>query len=303
MGNVKLNEKPTAEDFAYAYAEDSTGATVRVPKEKIHTLETDDTLTQSGIPADAKAVGNKFGKLSEEKVDQTQLTNAVNYALAQAKESGEFDGRNGSDYVLTEADKEEIAENAKEKVLAEVPEEVLVLTELELEALTREEIAVMYEEGTRLIAVVKGYTNLVPLSINTLGAIYNGCGYLNNYRLNSSGAIVSSNNVAVSGFMLYTHGSKIHVVGSTSESALSAGGQYIAVYDSGFNVIAVAYPSSLVNSGIATWSVKNDGRYELVVDTSKLSAWANATYFRVSCTWCVGENMEVAVNEEITGGE
>lgn len=70
MGNVKLNEKPTAEDFAYAYAEDSTGATVRVPKEKIHTLETDDTLTQSGIPADAKAVGNKFGKLSEEKVDK-----------------------------------------------------------------------------------------------------------------------------------------------------------------------------------------------------------------------------------------
>ena len=70
MGNVKLNEKPTAEDFAYAYAEDSTGATVRVPKEKIHTLETDDTLTQSGIPADAKAVGNKFGKLSEEIVNQ-----------------------------------------------------------------------------------------------------------------------------------------------------------------------------------------------------------------------------------------
>ena len=41
MGNVKLNEKPTAEDFAYAYAEDSTGATVRVPKEKIHTLGKD----------------------------------------------------------------------------------------------------------------------------------------------------------------------------------------------------------------------------------------------------------------------
>ena len=69
MGNVKLNEKPTAEDFAYAYAEDSTGATVRVPKEKIHTLETDDTLTQSGIPADAKAVGNKFGKLSQENAE------------------------------------------------------------------------------------------------------------------------------------------------------------------------------------------------------------------------------------------
>lgn len=77
MGNVKLNEKPTAEDFAYAYAEDSTGATVRVPKEKIHTLETDDTLTQSGIPADAKAVGNKFGKLSQEIVDLGGISEAV----------------------------------------------------------------------------------------------------------------------------------------------------------------------------------------------------------------------------------
>lgn len=38
---------------------------------------------------------NDISRLSEEKVDQTQLTNAVNDALTEAKESGEFDGAKG----------------------------------------------------------------------------------------------------------------------------------------------------------------------------------------------------------------
>ena len=44
------------------------------------------------------------------------LPEAINTALAQAKESGEFDGEPGSDYVLTESDKQEIAELAAELV-------------------------------------------------------------------------------------------------------------------------------------------------------------------------------------------
>jgi hypothetical protein len=71
-----------------------------------------------------------IGKLQKEKVDKTQLTNAVNDALRQAKESGDFKGdkgdsftyedfteeqldllkgEKGDDYVLTNADKQEIA--------------------------------------------------------------------------------------------------------------------------------------------------------------------------------------------------
>lgn len=45
-----------------------------------------------------------------------QLQTAVDDALAQAKESGEFDG---SDYVLTDADKSEIAELAKAMLTTE----------------------------------------------------------------------------------------------------------------------------------------------------------------------------------------
>ncbi len=40
-------------------------------------------------------------RLSEQKLDITALNNAINQALAQAKESGDFDGKNGSDANVT----------------------------------------------------------------------------------------------------------------------------------------------------------------------------------------------------------
>lgn len=59
----------------------------------------------------------------------TQLQDAINTALAQAKASGEFDGKDGSDYVLTDADKQEIAEQAAELVDAQPKTLVVTLTE------------------------------------------------------------------------------------------------------------------------------------------------------------------------------
>lgn len=41
MADIKMNTKPTAEDFAYAYVEDEHGALVRVPKDKIIALGKD----------------------------------------------------------------------------------------------------------------------------------------------------------------------------------------------------------------------------------------------------------------------
>ena len=48
-------------------------------------------------------------KLAEKKyLKQSELNSAINSALDSAKASGEFDGKDGADYVLTEADKQEI---------------------------------------------------------------------------------------------------------------------------------------------------------------------------------------------------
>ena len=78
--------------------------------------QVDDTLSKTGYAADAAAVGEALKKQSNaiaDKLDANKLPEAINTALAQAKESGEFDGKPGApgdDYVLTETDKREIAE-------------------------------------------------------------------------------------------------------------------------------------------------------------------------------------------------
>lgn len=54
-------------------------------------VQIDATLTKEGFAADAKAVGDALS----EKLGADKLGGAVNDALRQAKESGEFDGENG----------------------------------------------------------------------------------------------------------------------------------------------------------------------------------------------------------------
>lgn len=112
----------------------------------------EDYLDQNPVEAPVQSVNGKTGKvkLTAEDVgaiSQEDLQEATNEALAQAKASGEFDGKDGidgytpikgvdyfdgedgqpgangkdgQDYVLTEADKQEIAEQAAQ--LVEVPE-------------------------------------------------------------------------------------------------------------------------------------------------------------------------------------
>lgn len=70
----------TATDGGYTWAAVSGGS-----------VDVDATLTQSGKAADAKAAGDAIG----DKLDKTALPTAINYALAQAKASGEFDGAKG----------------------------------------------------------------------------------------------------------------------------------------------------------------------------------------------------------------
>lgn len=61
--------------------------------------------------------------LQKDKLSASELDSAIDSALAQAKASGEFDGKDGEpgkDYTLTEADKQEIAQKAA--ALVDVPE-------------------------------------------------------------------------------------------------------------------------------------------------------------------------------------
>lgn len=79
------------------------------------TIELDTTLKVSGKAADAKSVGDAL----DNKLGTDQLQSAINTALVQAKDSGEFNGDKGEpgdNYILTDNDKEEIATIAANKV-------------------------------------------------------------------------------------------------------------------------------------------------------------------------------------------
>lgn len=169
------------------------------------------------------------------------------------------------------------------------------LTKTEFSALTSEDITEYYNNGVRAIFVENGYTNLVPTAISENGSIYYGCGYLNNYRLTSSGSVSLADGSCISGYVPYSNNAIIRIVGS--RHVASAGGQYVAAYDSSFNLISVEYTSSLANMG--SYISRADGVCELVMNTSKISKWSNAAYFRASCSACMGKDLIITVNEEV----
>lgn len=185
----------------------------------------DATLTKQGYAADAKAVGDALAK----KLDSDKLGSAVDDALRQAKDSGEFDGeagapgvsphigangnwfvgnadtgvqaqgKDGDDYVLTDADKSEIAEEAAN--LVEVPgeESYRLLKTITL----AEEVAQIYEvfetEYDGVMIVVEN----IMLASGTM-ALYVGGG--NNSKRRVVGVSAIKNNQVLRYRLYKTHG-------------------------------------------------------------------------------------------------
>lgn len=126
----KVNRRNKPADYVFTPPDQTS---IEEIKEKLEYLESiqdpdaiknavEDYLEQNPVEAPVQSVNGNTGevKLTAEDVgaiSQDDLQEATNKALAQAKESGEFDG---DDYVLTEEDKVEIAEMAAE--LVEVPD-------------------------------------------------------------------------------------------------------------------------------------------------------------------------------------
>lgn len=89
------------------------------PKPESYVTEPVEVLRYESLAELFNLLENRVGKELGDKLDADRLPDAVSAALAQAKESGEFDGPPGDDYVLTDADRQEIAEIAAG--LVEVP--------------------------------------------------------------------------------------------------------------------------------------------------------------------------------------
>lgn len=154
------------------------------------------------------------------------------------------------------------------------------------------------------MAVIPLFTNRVPISIDTDGSVYNGgLGYIDGYRLNSSGGLTASALVTATGFIpakgtdiIRLKGLSWHVTGDFS---------YIAYYDSSFTLLgslSISYDGSYTARGIVSSSSSrgydSDGSeiFNMVFsDSSKIA------YIRVN-GYGSGAKLIVTVNERIIYG-
>lgn len=152
--------------------------------------------------------------------------------------------------------------------------------------------------GIPVWAAPPSYTNWVPTSIDTDGSVYNGCGYKEVLRLNSSGAVKEKTNSVVTGFIPAKGGDVVRIAGVNW--AYSSSANYICAYDSAFAHIGAGTSQGSVYTTRVWESMTADGEMGIV----KLAPLDNIAYIRVSSAGDntkqeKGDKMIVTINEEI----
>lgn len=162
-------------------------------------------------------------------------------------------------------------------------------------------------EGT----IVVKYTNQVPISIDTNGTVFNNTGYMDGYRLSSTGATKETDHSTVSGYIPAKAGDVVRIGGVAWRTNTNSS-NYICAYDISFNFIG-AITGNDVNYGTIIYSsvsTELDTKYTEITLKEDVS---NIAYIRVSTTGStnvsldgngnyngeVGANMIVTINEEI----
>lgn len=132
-----------------------------------------------------------------------------------------------------------------------------------------------------ITAVATGFTNQIPISINTSGTVYNGVGYKAGYRLStSSGNESAASGMTVTGFIPVPSSATIRIKGID----LTSGNSTYAWYGADFKFISGAYCN---------------GNFEAAdANGVRKKAFTNAAgYVRISGAF--GENPIITINEPI----
>ena len=129
--------------------------------------------------------------------------------------------------------------------------------------------------------------NVIPDSVDEDGAIYNGIGYLDGYRLNSSGSVVQNTQTVstVTGYIPFNYENTLRVIGGIWDNN---GASYICVYNSDRTLIQAINFDNLqkVSFGGATYSNnKLVWKFSNIDDTGTSSGikFSEAAYIRISC--------------------
>jgi len=163
-------------------------------------------------------------------------------------------------------------------------------------------------------SATQGYTNQIPISTDTDGSIYNGLGYSENTRINSSGAVVTATGYDCSGFIPAEMNDTIYLRNITFAADATQSTQRICIYDENkaylswlkFGAYIQPYDTAqdtINNGGIVAFTLGN-----AVLDTSvgvtatDISSW-NSNLPNVKYIRFVAQNIDsdsiITVNEEI----
>lgn len=150
-----------------------------------------------------------------------------------------------------------------------------------------------------------GYVNMVPLSINSDGTIYNGTGYKDGYRLRSGGAEASQSTASCTGYIPASAGDVVRIAGVNFSSDTNSNA--INISDADFTNLGQMAMNSTYGYGTiagtsygskASVAEESDGVWKWVVPPVD---YGETAYIRVTgyTNGASGSNLIVTINEEI----
>lgn len=152
---------------------------------------------------------------------------------------------------------------------------------------------------TAVATKIVSYTNQVPISTDVDGNVFNGTGYIDGYRINSSGATVALSGFTTTGFIPFTKGQTIRIGGEgiTYDSY----GCMLMYYDTSKTVIAnvgIGY-DKVGNTNYGTWTTEETSVFCLdPVDNYPSTFSGDSLYIRISAKGS-GANLIVTLDEKI----
>lgn len=145
--------------------------------------------------------------------------------------------------------------------------------------------------ATAAAYLTAAYTNQIPISTDAGGAVFNGVGYQQGYRLSSSGNPSPQASTYITGFIPVHSGDTVRFEGmNLKEGSAPINEQRIAFYDANKAVIAAPYWK---DTGTNTMS----GGY-LASLTVPAYSGKTVAFARFGCYW-IDSHSIITVNEEI----
>ena len=159
---------------------------------------------------------------------------------------------------------------------------------------------------------ISNYNNLISSAIDTNGTIYNGCGYIEGYRLSSSGALKEQSNTITSGFIPCAATSVIRIAGVVWLHNINYNTyNYLTYYDSNFTMLGsinvnydaggtVLHPHGnlAIDTSQSVITVDENGCTTFQIVFEEGQDPSNIAYFRINGIG-QGSNMVVTVDKEI----